>query len=125
MSARFTPGAAASLRLSGDGVLLLKWAAKLSIGAGDAEAAMALINELCQGVARPVLVDMAGTTMLSRGACAVFTRPSCATRIALLGDSHMKRIIVNFLLSLSTAPCPVRFFTTRDKALQWLLDPAS
>jgi hypothetical protein len=47
-----------------------------------------------------------------------------ASRIALLGSSPVDRIIANFTIERQTLPCPTRFFTSRDEALGWLIDPA-
>jgi hypothetical protein len=112
--------ATAELTLDGQGILQLKWPRAASISQADAEAAMLSVNELCGEARHPMLVDMATTAQVSRGARAVFGRPCQANRIALLGDSPVDRVMANFILGLNKLPCPTRFFTSRQEALTWL-----
>ncbi|MFD5278375.1 STAS/SEC14 domain-containing protein [Pseudarthrobacter sp. NPDC058362] len=102
------------------GVLQLRWPRNASITEDDAEAAMEGVNRLCGQDRHPMLVDMATTEKVSRGARAVFGRPCQASRIALLGSSPVDKVMANFALGLGTRPCPTRFFTSRDEAMAWL-----
>ncbi|MEW1943670.1 STAS/SEC14 domain-containing protein [Pseudarthrobacter sp. NPDC080037] len=103
------------------GFIHLLWQTDVSIEEADAEAAMAAVNEVAQGGEYPLLVDMATTESVSRGARAVFSIPCAATRIALLGTSPVDRVLANFFLQVHIPPCPTRFFTSRHEALNWLL----
>jgi hypothetical protein len=109
-----------NLELEADGLLRLTWARGASITEGDAEAAMGQVNALCGDSRHPMLVDMATTSEVSRGARAVFGRPCQASRIALLGASPVDRVIANFFLGLNKLPCPTKFFTSEAEALTWL-----
>jgi hypothetical protein len=111
-----------NLELDADGLLRLTWARGASITEADAEAAMGHVNALCGNSRHPMLVDMATTSDVSRGARAVFGRPSQASRIALLGASPVDRVIANFFLGLNKLPCPTKFFTSEAEALSWLKD---
>jgi hypothetical protein len=111
----------ADLTLDGQGVVQLKWARGVSISEADAEAAMSGVNDLCGNVRYPMLVDMATTAQVSRGARAVFGRPCQASRIALLGASPVDKVLANFILGINKLPCPTRFFNSRDDATAWLL----
>jgi hypothetical protein len=108
------------LSLDGDGVLQLLWPRGASISEADAESAMARVNEMCGSTRRPMLVDMATTERVSRGARAVFGRPCQASRIALLGSSPVDKVMANFALGVTRLPCPTRFFTSRAEAMAWL-----
>ena len=114
-------GVKAELTLDGQGVIQLKWPRAVSISQADAEAAMRGVNELCGQLRHPMLVDMATTAQVSRGARAVFGRPCQASRIALLGASPVDKVLANFILGINKLPCPTRFFTSRDEATDWLL----
>jgi hypothetical protein len=107
--------------MDGQGVIQLKWARGVSISEADAEAAMSGVNELCGALRHPMLVDMATTAQVSRGARAVFGRPCQASRIALLGASPVDKVLANFILGINRPPCPTRFFTSRQEATDWLL----
>lgn len=103
------------------GLLRLTWPRGASISESDAEAAMRQVNILCGEDRHPMLVDMATTADVSRGARSVFARPCQASRIALLGQSPVDRVIANFFLGIYKPPCPTRFFTAEREALEWLL----
>lgn len=116
----------ADLTLDEQGVVQLRWPRGVSISTSDAETAMRNVNSLCGTSHYPMLVDMATTAQVSRGARAVFGRPCQASRIALLGASPVDKVLANFILGINKLPCPTRFFTSRDEATAWLLrGPAS
>ena len=106
------------------GIIHLLWRSGVSIEESDARAAMAAVNEAAQGGEYPLLVDMANTASVSREARGVFSIPCAATRIALLGTSPVDRVLANFFLRVHIPPCPTRFFTARQEALTWLLEPS-
>jgi hypothetical protein len=110
---------AGDLSLEG-GVLYLRWPRGAVISEADAESAMSRVNELCGESRHPMLVDMATTEKVSRGARAVFGRPCQASRIALLGASPVDKVMANFILGINKLPCPTRFFTSREEAVTWL-----
>lgn len=110
------------LTLVEPGVVHLTWPRGASITESDAEAAMRDVNELCGDRRYPMLVDMATTAQVSRGARAVFGRPCQASRIALLGASPVDKVLANFFLGIDKLPCPTRFFTSRAEATAWLLE---
>lgn len=121
MTSQPAEAAKADLTLDGQGVIQLKWPRGVSISESDAEAAMQNVNALCGASRHPMLVDMATTAQVSRGARAVFGRPCQASRIALLGASPVDKVLANFILGINKLPCPTRFFTSRDDAMTWLL----
>lgn len=108
------------VRLDPTGVIHLSWASAIRIEEADAQAAMAAVNEVADGAKYPMLVDIASTASVSRQARAVFSIPCAASRIALLGDSPVDRILANFFLGVHIPPCPTRFFTSRINAMNWL-----
>ncbi|RAX44079.1 STAS/SEC14 domain-containing protein [Arthrobacter sp. AQ5-06] len=126
MTSQPAEAAKADLTLDEQSVVQLKWVRGVSIVESDAEAAMRNVNELCGSRRHPMLVDMATTAQVSRGARAVFGRPCQASRIALLGASPVDKVLANFILGITKVPCPTRFFTSRDDAMAWLLnEPAA
>ncbi len=126
MTSQPAEAAKADLTLDEQSVVQLKWLRGVSIAESDAEAAMRNVNELCGSRRHPMLVDMATTAQVSRGARAVFGRPCQASRIALLGASPVDKVLANFILGITKVPCPTRFFTSRDDAMAWLLnEPAA
>lgn len=120
MSGNREMGTEAGLALGADGVLRLTWPRGAVITAEDAERAMLRVNQLCGDERHPMLVDMATTTDVSRGARAVFGRPCQASRIALLGASPVDRVLANFFLGINAVPCPTKFFTSERDAIAWL-----
>lgn len=86
---------------------------------------MHMVNELCGRIERPLLVDMATTSKVSRGARAVFARPCQASHVALLGASPVDKVIANFVLAKNKPSRPKRFFTSRTEAMAWLLSSSA
>jgi hypothetical protein len=111
----------AKLFLDEHGILQLRWSRHAIIRSSDAEAAMQMVNELCGQTERRLLVDMATTSKVSRGARAVFARPCQASHVALLGASPVDKVIANFVLAMNKTTRPKRFFTSRTEAMAWLM----
>lgn len=114
-----------SLSFDGTGVLRLVWERGVDIDEARAEAAMVRVNEAAGERRVPLLIDMATTSSVSRGARSVFARPCAASAIALLGASAVDRVLANFFLGVYKAPCPTRFFTAEDSARAWLAEAAN
>lgn len=114
----------ATLALLENGVVSLTWQREASLEASDVKAAMASLDDLCQGRPRPLLVDMGGTISVSHAARAAFSVPSSASRIALLGSTPVDRVIANFRRA-DSFPCPTLFFTDRAEAISWLLQDSA
>lgn len=113
-------GGKAELFLDEHGILQLTWPRNAIIQSKDAEAAMHMVNELCGQTERPLLVDMATTSAVSRGARAVFGRTCQASHVALLGASPVDKVIANFVLAMNNTTRPKCFFTSRTEAMEWL-----
>lgn len=110
----------AELFLDKHGILQLKWSRNAVIQSGDAEAALHMVNELCGQTERPLLVDMATTSAVSRRARAVFGRTCQASQVALLGASPVDKVVGTFVLAMNKTTRPKRFFTSRTEAMAWL-----
>ena len=108
--------------LEPSGFIHLVWHPDVRIEEADAKAAMAAVNEVADGAAYPLLVDMANTQSVTRQARAVFSIPCAASRIALLGASPVDRVLANFFLGVHIPPCPTRFFTSRADAVSWAMN---
>ncbi|MET3176334.1 UNVERIFIED_ORG: hypothetical protein ABIB52_004209 [Arthrobacter sp. UYCu721] len=107
--------------LDAEGVLQLVWNPGTVLEAADVHAAMATVNEVADGAEYPMLIDITNTREVTRRAKSVFSVRCAASRIALLGSSPVSRVIANFAMARRTLPCPTRFFTSRNEAMDWLL----
>jgi hypothetical protein len=114
-------GGKGTVELGADGVLHLVWNPGTVLVAADVHAAMAKVNEVADGARYPMLINMANTQAVTREARSVFSVECAASRIALLGSNPFNRVIANFAMAQRTLPCPTRFFTSRDEAMNWLL----
>ncbi|GGJ22879.1 DUF7793 family protein [Paenarthrobacter histidinolovorans] len=114
-------GGKGSVELGDDDVFYLLWKAGSRIEARDAVAAMETVNGISANKSHPMLVDMARIVSLSRQARAAFASPCAASRIALLGDGPVDRVLAMWSPRLHDTPCPTRFFTSRPEAMKWLL----
>ena len=108
------------LELEDSGILRLTWPRGSRIQQADAQRAMDRVNEICGEARHPMIVDMATTADVTRGARSVFAKPCQASRIALWGSSPVDRVIANFFIGIMKPPCPTRFFTSETEALLWL-----
>ncbi|MGN8131439.1 DUF7793 family protein [Paenarthrobacter sp. 22069] len=111
-----------TMELSG-GVLILRWKRGAYIGIDVARAALEAISTLGHGARVPMLVDIQGVTH-SAAARKVFPHSSSVSRMALLGSSPVDRVVAMFRLPLLPTGFPIRYFTSEDKAMTWLLEPS-
>lgn len=121
MESIMVKGGKGAVELQADGVIHVIWKPRVSIEAQDARAAMAAVNELANGSKYPMLVEMATVEAVSRQARAVFSIPSAASRIAVLGSGPMDRVLANFYFDVRISPCPARYFSSRPESINWLL----
>ncbi|MCD4851787.1 STAS/SEC14 domain-containing protein [Arthrobacter sp. AK01] len=101
-------------------VMFLAWKPGVRIEAANARAAVEAVNRLAAGSRYPLLVTMADTAHLSRAARDVFVEPCAASRIALLGNNPVDRMLADYQLAVQEPPCPTRFFTSETEAISWL-----
>lgn len=113
----------AVLSLRPDGLLHLVWTAGADIQKEDASSAVTLIDEISADRDRPLLVDMTGASNVSSGARDVFGLPHAASRIALLGESPVDRVLANFFIRVQRPERPTRYFTSEEAAVTWLTEP--
>jgi hypothetical protein len=106
-----------------DGVVFLRWTPGLTIEGQDAAAAVTSVRTLSRGSRYPLLVDMSGTASVTATARRFFAALNVAPRIALLGESPVDRVMVDFFLRRFRSPCPARFFTCIEEAMRWLNSP--
>ena len=114
-------GGKGTVELGADEIIYLVWKPGIVLDGNDVHAAIATLHEIAGGSEYPMLVDMGTTKAVTRQAKSAFQIPCAASRIALLGSSPVDRVIANFTIARQTLPCPTRFFTSRDEALNWLL----
>lgn len=111
----------ATLHLGVDDVLCLAWEPGVFLDGFVVDTAMAKVNEICEGTPRPLLVIMSNVA-LNHDARTAFSKPSAASRIALLGSTPVDWMTANFRGRRACPyPCPTKFFTERSEAMKWLL----
>ncbi|WP_238324995.1 DUF7793 family protein [Paenarthrobacter nicotinovorans] len=101
-------------------IMFLAWKPGVRIEAANARAAVEAVNDLAAGSRYPLLVTMAETAHLSRAARDVFVEPCAASRIALLGNNPVDRMLADYQLAVQEPPCPTQFFTSAAEARAWL-----
>lgn len=102
-----------------DGILHMRWKPGAYIGIDVARAGIDAISTLAKGDRLPMLVEIQGVTH-SATARKVFPSASSISRMAILGSSPVDRAIAMFRLTLLPTTFPVRYFTSRNKAMTWL-----
>ena len=111
-------GGKGTVALRKEGIIHLAWQPGVNLTDADVRAAMDKVDEVASGKPRPLLVEMTDTTVSSLGRAA-FSWPSAASRIALLGSSPVDAVVASFRHP-DSFPCPTRFFTSVEQALEWL-----
>ncbi|SEJ55073.1 hypothetical protein SAMN04487917_10726 [Arthrobacter sp. yr096] len=110
------------IRFQSSGVMWLAWKPGVRIEAHNARAAVDAVNNIADGRRYPLLVTMADAGHLSHAAREVFLEPCAASRIALLGNNPVDRMLAQYQLAVQEPPCPTRFFVSEDEAIAWLQD---
>ena len=108
-----------SLELTG-GVLRLRWKPGTYIGSAVCHAALDAISHLADGSRLPLLVDLQGATH-SAAARKLFPDESSVSRMAFVGSSPVDSVIAMFRPPRQPAGFPVKYFSSADTALLWLL----
>ena len=103
------------------GIVWITWPAGITITGPAAREAMDRLGEFNDEVKQPAIVEMGGVAGLTRDGRKVFTGDCAASRMALLGDKPVERVIANFALAASRHAVPIRFFTSEEAAVDWLL----
>lgn len=70
-----------------------------------------------------MLIDMRQLTSMSKEARTYYADDNSAkgrVAIALLIDSYFSKIMANFYISYSKPPYPVKLFTSKQEAIEWL-----
>lgn len=112
-----------SIWRDGDGIIRAKVKPGIEIGLEDAREAVRAIAGLCEGIQRPVLVDMSALRAMDRAARLYFAGPETAqveSAAALIVSSPLARAIGNFFMGLNKPLFPTRLFTSEAEALAWL-----
>jgi hypothetical protein len=112
---------AVTLRLEQQGYVRCDWRRGTRITGQLARTGIKRLDELNDGIKRPLLVDMRGTASLTREGRQAFAEEYSASKVALLGESPVDRVIANFTLSVITMSIPTRYFTSEPAALAWLI----
>ena len=103
-----------------DGHVSIVLPAGAVITGGIAASAAREFADLAGNSLVPLLLELTGVESLTRTARGIFAAARNASAVAVLGSSQVDRVIANFLLGGDLPPCPTRYFSSRDEALDWL-----
>jgi hypothetical protein len=106
-----------------DGVLCLRWKPGAYISGAACRAALEAVSTLAASSRLPMLVDLRGATH-SASARELFPDASSVSRMAFLGATPGDRVIAMFRPPRQPTGFPVSYFTSTEKAMEWLLQPA-
>lgn len=78
---------------------------------------------LCKGKKMPILGDMREAKYISfesRRYLSGNEAEKAAYALAMIANSPVSKVIGNFLIGINKPPYPVRLFTSKEKAIEWL-----
>lgn len=108
------------MHLCGGDIVHLIWARGAAVDTEDAVTVVRTIDRINADRVRPLLVDMRECGTLTPGARKVFSEPHSTSRVALLGESPVDRVIANFFIGVRQPPRPTRYFTSEATGTAWL-----
>ena len=114
-------GTSVSVQLQDDGVVRLELPPGQPITERIASLAAADVASLADGKKVRVLLSLAGVESISREARDVFGSVPGLAAVAVLGAGPVDKVIATFLLGGGVRPpFPTRYFSSEDKARDWL-----
>ncbi|MDP9890587.1 DUF7793 family protein [Pseudarthrobacter enclensis] len=93
-----------------------------TVDSEEVRAWITAMDNLGNGVPLPVLINIQGVTF-SAPARKIFPDGAHVSRMPLLGSSPVDRVVAMFRLPLLPVDFPMRYFTSAEQALAWLLEP--
>lgn len=112
-----------TFKLTPEGIVWLTMHPDVEVTRDDARAIVDEAGRLVGARKLPLLVDMRRMRSLDRAAREHFKSDEATrhfTRIALLADSPLSRVLASFFVILGKHRLPVRVFTDPDAACAWL-----
>ena len=103
-----------------EGYLLLILPPGEVVTGGMAAEAAARVEQLSGTQKLPLLLTLTGVESVSRTARDIFSAARSLSAVAVIGVSPVDRVIANFLLGGETQPCPTRYFSSENDAVNWL-----
>lgn len=109
--------------LNESGILIQAYHDNIDLLLDDAREEFALYSKLCKSIKRPLLVDIRNIRSVERKAREFYSSPATSKYLkatALLIENPVSRIIGNFYLGLNKPVLPLRLFTNKEEAIDWL-----
>jgi hypothetical protein len=113
----------ARIWLAEDGIMRYETLPDAEDSLADIQTGVAAVWQLSGQAPVPLLVDLAGSRAISREARAYLSSDAAARTtcgVALLANSPVSRIIGTFFFTINRPPFPLRLFTSKTQALDWL-----
>jgi len=88
----------------------------------DARDVLQAFASLTNGSPTPLLVDVRKANVVLREARKTFASTTFPSRVALLVESPLSRVLANFFIAVSSPSIPTKMFTDLNAAQRWLLD---
>ena len=106
--------------LRDDGISHYVYHSGVKITLEDAKEIGAKHLEAASGIRYPILVDMKNILGLDNDARKYFSANDFYLAVAMLIESPVSRVIANFFIGISKPPAPIKMFTSKEKAIEWL-----
>ncbi len=107
-----------------DGILRLIYHPNAKVTVKEAIEIGEAISHTSRGRMHPVYGDMRGLKSMTREARGYFSSQELTqwTSAAATYDSLISKVIVDFYLKLNKPPYPMKYFTSEESAIEWLME---
>ncbi|MDH4262764.1 MAG: hypothetical protein OEV78_06960 [Spirochaetia bacterium] len=112
--------------LSDEGIVMVTYPQGIDETLEDAEENLNALDKICNGKKLPIFIDPGPHKSLSREARIYYVKhsPEYAIAVAVLVKSTFAKVLSAFLITLNKTinkgKFPIQFFTSQEKALDWL-----
>ena len=110
----------AKIWLGEDGIVQMDIFTKAEYTLGDIRESLEGIGKVSKGQRRPLLVDARNVRSIDFAARQEAASYESATSVAILTDSPVSRFIGTVFMTLNKRAHPIRLFTSKAAAIQWL-----
>lgn len=103
-----------------DGIIRIKTFPNSQMNLDDAKEGSRIVEKLSKGKGPVIFIDMREATSMNRESRKYYSELESNIAVALLVESPLSKVISNFFMGLNKTSYPLKIFSSKEKALDWL-----